>query len=108
MKLKTYAIYGVNNNHHLGVVYLTGPARPALSTLLKQFEAQSNTPPKTKPKLTGPIDARMLIENIHNQALAEEYWKTEGYQGRNLGEIFVDWLRLNCGFEDADVTDFYF
>ena len=97
-KTRTYCI--ASNAYESRVIaHLVGPARPALSTLLKAFRDDYGMTNH------GPYgDAVGISTDVTNDMNAFERLRAEGYDGLGTDEQFVSWLKRHHGFTDADVT----
>ncbi len=86
------------------VARVEGADRPALSTLVKQFNKAFGFPSAgNKPLTTG--DA--ISDYIGTTIDAEKRAKHSGLQGDDKGELFTDWLVKQHGFKVLKNDEFY-
>jgi hypothetical protein len=100
MTTRVYCITTGDYDSYRIVAFIEGPARPALSTLRKQFDALYGVPRENAPL----VKATEIMLHVTAEVNAEERLKKAGY-GRNIGEAFVAWLKREHGFVEANVSE---
>lgn len=99
MRMATYCITTGAYDSYRVVAHLEGPARPALSTLVMRWVAEY----RPYVKVSRVPTAAGIEASVRAEMGAERRLRDEGYEGGNLGELFVSWLKRNHGFTEADV-----
>lgn len=91
MKTKTYTITtGQYDNYHI-VARVEGPARPALSTLFREFMALTGAPLSQRDILTSATDIMWYIKRCDKaKRKASELGLGQVYE--DFAEMFVRWL----------------
>lgn len=103
MKTRTYCIATAGYDTRL-IAFVTGPARPALSTLLKQFKALYDTTPRLNERI--PTGEGILMR-VTAEVDREQRARDAGYVGTCWAELFVDWLKRKHGYVDVEVGEVY-
>lgn len=94
MKARQYTITAGEYDSFRIVAIVEGSARPALSTLYKQFRsiALNGLSEPIKGDKDPYISAQYLRDKLRVRFAMEKHMNNLGYAGENLAAIFVTWL----------------
>lgn len=88
-----------------------GPARPALSTLYKQFQDEFYPPSELETgSARGNAAIRQydrILEEVRRAREAEKNLEAAGYDDVGIAEQFIQWLCRNHGFTQIAKDDFH-
>lgn len=103
MKTRRYTITTGQYDSYKIVAQIEGAAKPALSTLYKEFELIAF---RGEP-LQKDNTAEAIRANINRTYHAHNRLHMQGYKGDNLAELFIDWLVKEHGFKTTVKDEFY-
>jgi hypothetical protein len=106
MNSREYTITtGSYEDYHI-VGRVSGPERPALSSLWKLFVEQFGIFSQPEPKWNDPAWHVWLDAKIHANSEAEERMRLGGYEG-TIAEAFIVWIIEQHGFVNLKSDEFY-
>lgn len=100
---KQYTITTGSYDNFRIVARIEGEAKPALSTLKKEFDTQFRFPAPPRKTFASASD---IVTFIGDKLDAEHRARNSGLEGNGRAELFIDWLVRNHGYtalEDREV-----
>lgn len=103
MTTKQYIITTGNHANYEIVAVVEGAARPALSTLSKQFNSAFKYPAPPK----YPTSGDEMFHRFGERAFANARARESGLDGDDKARLFVDWLTKQHGFKVVTVDEMW-
>ncbi len=104
--MREYTITTGNYDNYRIVGRVSGPERPALSTLYKRFAELYGIFSQPELNWNDPKWHVWLHDKIHTNTAAEERMREDGYE-RNMAEAFITWLINKHGFVVLKSDEFH-